>query len=112
MKKNELTKVIEVLEREDVSEDFIEILRGIMQNKASDEVNLINRCDYFATILWQEEDVVSALEKNDIKVTDERISAVMSEAEGVLEDCSHGWEVLDTVIGNLFDDECEEGDVA
>lgn len=102
MKKDELVKVIEVLEKEEASKEFIEMLKGISKNKASDDVNLINRSDYCALILWQEEDIYCALEKNDIKPTDENISAVINEAKGVLEDCSHGWEVLDVVIGNLF----------
>lgn len=102
VKKKELEKAIEVLEKEEVSKELIEMLKGIAKNKATDEVNLINRCDYFAKILWQEEDIYCALEKNNIKPTKENISAVANESVGVLEDCSHGWDVLDVVISDLF----------
>ena len=77
-----------------------EIAAGLGEH---DEAVLIDRNQYFASILWQEEDVRSALEERGVDPTEENISLVLSDCDvSEMENCEHGWECIYAAIFRVF----------
>lgn len=101
MKKVELSKAIEVLEKEQVSPELVKTLKEIKENNFSDEVSLINRPDYGAVILWQEEDYIAVLKSEEIEVNKENLDFLIKESKNDLEDCSSGWDSLNNAARKL-----------
>lgn len=59
---------------------------------------LRNRDEVVAVTIWQDGDIISALEEAGYEATRERIDKVCADVGGNLEDCSHGWEVINDTI--------------
>lgn len=59
---------------------------------------LRNKAEVVAVTVWQEDDIISALEKAGYEATRERINKVCDDARNNLEDCSDGWDCLDDTI--------------
>lgn len=91
MKKTELTKVIEVLEREGISPDLVWMLKAIKSNPESDTVDLINRPDCAAVTIWTREDFLAEMEEAECEFGEEIVNEVMARCKPELEDCSDGW---------------------
>ena len=66
---------------------------------------LRSREEVIGVTVWQREDIECALEDEGYIPTEERIDKVIDELGDYIEDCSHGWEVIQTVIWN-----CDFGD--
>lgn len=98
MDKKELREAIQVLERAKVSVELLEMLKEVENNTDSDEVYLVNTVDYLATIMWQKADIVLALEDADVYPSDENVLEVIREVKDNLEDCSHGWEIIEEAV--------------
>lgn len=110
MRKSELVRAIEVLSAANETPELVSVLQEIVSDPESgDYVRLIDREKYFATILWQTDDIRSGLEDQGIEPTDENVDRVF-ENLGIseMENCSHGWECIYEAIGCAFDDDDEE----
>lgn len=59
---------------------------------------LRNRNEVVAVTIWQEGDIISALEEAGYEATHERVVELSDNVQGGLEDCSHGWEVINDTI--------------
>ena len=66
---------------------------------------LRSRDEIIGVTVWQREDIECALKDEGYIPTEERIDKVIDELGDCIEDCSHGWEVIQTVIWN-----CDFGD--
>ena len=96
----ELKRAISVLEKADSHgcEKIKKILKEIVKTSIEENVNLIDRNQYFATILWQDDDIKTALEERDFSTLSENVERIKTNSKKQLEDCSHGWDVIDVVI--------------
>lgn len=79
----------------------MELHQMIADRSDNDFVNLIDREQYFASILWQEEDIKEALLQHCIEPTSENVEKVLSVLDiKEMENCEHGWEVIETALQN------------
>lgn len=107
MKRHEIERAIEILSSANETPTLIRRLKEIVTDpEGSSEVDLIDRNKYFATILWQEEDIRSALEDRGIEPTDENIELVFDNL-GIseMENCEYGWDCIYCAINETFSDE-------
>lgn len=94
MRKEDLTKAIAILKGcEDAPICVIQKLQEIVDDPENGpDVSLIDRGHYFASILWQEEDIRSELRERGYECSKENVAEVLNylDVEG-MEDCGHGW---------------------
>lgn len=88
-------------ELKELGEDLIKIA-DTTESAESYGVNLIDRNHYCATILWQTEDFVNAIENRGLEATDNILNYVISESRKGLEDCSDGWETIEYCIDDYL----------
>lgn len=63
------------------------------------EIELINKNEYFASILWTRYDIKCTLEENGYEGTDENINAVLNEISiSDMEDCENGWNIINAAF--------------
>ena len=94
MKKEELARAVEVLEKSNDFPELVAMLKDICSINTSQEVDLINRPDYFASVLWQDSDLEAALNANKIEVNEENLGRLKAETKSSLEDSSSGWDII------------------
>lgn len=86
----------------DVNAVAMELHQMIADRSDNDFVNLIDRERYFASILWQEEDIKEALLQHCIEPTPENVAKVLSVLDiKEMENCEHGWEVIEAALYNV-----------
>lgn len=68
--------------------------------------NIINRDDYLAVKVWDEDDIRSELTESGFEGTDEQVSAVINDSNGELRRLSaptgDDWDIIDTAIENVL----------
>lgn len=105
--KKELSKAIKILkDSKSISEDLINTLQNIVDEEDTaddDTVELIDKNKYFATILWQNEDIRSMLKEHNIPISKENIDKIFDELDTTsMEDCSHGWDIMEDAFDRAF----------
>lgn len=105
MNKNELSRVVEVLEREKISDETVRMLKEILKNPFSTNVDLINRPDYVATVLWSKEDFVSSLEERGVEASEENLDYLIETVRPNLEDLSLACEVIEEAVEEMKEKE-------
>lgn len=76
-------------------------LESFLQERSDDEeLSLMNRGDYFATKVWQKDDIEACLEDNDYPVTEENIQRVLKcKMLNTLNDCTEiDWGIIEAAI--------------
>jgi putative heme iron utilization protein len=84
-----------------------EVLETIAKNPETNTIDLINRDHYFATILWQRQDIYDSLRSwGDFEtITEEMVDAVLDHLSiEEMQNCSHGWDVIESTIDDIRDD--------
>lgn len=66
-----------------------------------------NRDEVIGVIVWIREDIESGLKDKGFIPTEERIDEVEFELGNSLEDCSSGWEIIQTAIWNCDFGDCD-----
>lgn len=101
LSQEETMKAVALLEKE--MPDLAKELREMTED--TENVALFNRNHYFASVLWQEDDIIEALIRCNIEPTKENINRVLTAGgkfDG-MKDCSYGWECLYTIIVDEFE---------
>ena len=104
MKKSELERAIKVLSTANETPELVSVLQRIVSDpEVGYHVRLIDRNKYFATILWQTDDIRDGLKCRGIDPTDENVNRVF-ENLGIdeMENCEHGWECIYEAISCAF----------
>jgi hypothetical protein len=79
-------------------------LEQLIAGKEDDQaLDLIDRNDYIASVLWQREDIKVVLVDNEIDASEENVDKVIDKLGEGLKDCSSGFEYIDYVVTSLFD---------
>lgn len=100
--KEVISKAADVLSADDDFKALVGVLRGFANDDECSSVALINRNHYFATVLWQEQDIVDLLRENGIEASQKNISAVLNNLSvSDMEDCSKGWELLQAAVDSI-----------
>lgn len=81
----------------------VPLLESFLKGRADEQfLDLLNRDDYIATVLWSKEDIEAALEEKGYPVTKGNVNAVIN--SGMLKalgDCTDGdWEIIYQAIDN------------
>ena len=79
------------------------ICKDMARDDRDDTADLIDRSAYFATIMWQEEDIKDALREHGIKPTRDKIDKVICRLDtDEMESCEHGWDVINDTISRVL----------
>lgn len=78
-------------------------LQAVLNDKeCENKYDLINKDHYFATILWQKEDIKVALEEEDMPNNDDMVEKILDHI-GIseMENCEHGWDCITDAIDRI-----------
>lgn len=105
--KNELTEAVMCLTKEGnntpATLKLAQALDKMLQE--DNEYNLINKSHYFATVLWQRQDIEDSLKEDGFPATKENINKVLHELSiSQLESCSDGFEHIHFIISTISHD--------
>lgn len=96
MKKEDLVKTIDILKlHAEAPACVIQALQKIVDDDENDpsDIILIDRGHYYASILWQEDDIRSELRDQGYEASDENVEEVLSCLDiEEMENCSQGWD--------------------
>lgn len=113
--KKALVQAIEILKVSDKTDtkealELINVLTTLAARSPYEYIDLFNRDEYFATILWQNEDVASCFKENTGRdATDEDMAEILNRISiGDMEDCSHGWDCIEDAVSSYLKEKCLE----
>ena len=80
--------------REAGRDDLAKLISGLLDEIPGKTGNFINRENYVATVLWQDENIEQYLTEQGIEYDAEMVGAIADRCKDGLEDCSAGWDVI------------------